>query len=186
MVRPPRTRFLPLLMALVGLLAWVYAGPKPESASDTPFNPSLQISIAGDSSHPAASVTAYPALLSRPDTLPAPIYEEPSSVPAWAQPVAPEGAFNIELTSEGRPWLYMVTYPEVGRTGLYGVPVGSNEPVLLTSIATNQEALELHPIADEMRVLYHYSMGGSPGLFSVAITGTERITLTRMPFGTSP
>jgi Tol biopolymer transport system component len=105
-----------------------------------------------------------------------PTFEEPSSVVAWARPVAPESSMNSQFTPDGQHLVYLATHPGTSIYSLYTVPLAGGAPIELSRGHAPEEFFYPTITVDSSRVIY-YTWSGRRGLYSVALDGTKEMQL---------
>jgi Tol biopolymer transport system component len=114
---------------------------------------------------------------SAPDsTLSDPSFEDPSSVVAWARPLAPEGSFNTQFTPDGQYLLYLTRHAGTRWTSLQSVALSGGQPSLIATANVEEAIFYFHPSPDSGRVIYYQPHSGD-ALYSSTVTGTEQIQL---------
>jgi Tol biopolymer transport system component len=118
------------------------------------------------------------AVLPAPDnTLYDPTFEDPFVVVEWARPVAPEGAFNTQVSPDGQYLLYIVHHPGTRRVSLYSTSLATGEIVVIATADVPEEIFYFTITSDSQKVIYYQPFSGN-GLYSNAITGGEELQLS--------
>jgi Tol biopolymer transport system component len=167
MPKPPRYIYLPMLCLLAGLFGCTNMSWK--EGRYFPFISPLPAGI------PTAIAIEPPR--STPLELLPPLFEEPSSIPPWARPVAPENSGNRLISPDARYLIYLSGHPGTRYTSLYSTPLAGGSSVRLNRAVFADSIFYPTISPDSTRIIYYPSYDGS-GLYSVTITGTEPITLT--------